>query len=243
MAEGHKAKISQFVPGVQNLLGNRQDIANAAGTWIAAALLDITTNYEFEELRVPGPIVNFQVGVASYSLDYFINSQDTDPTQFIDFFMWLTTSNPPNLGVTGFELKYRRPMVVKPMSVISGTPVKYTQIGRNLIFGFCPNQAYSVQMSYQKRHPLDSGDNPFNFNQTVFLPIDWWNILTYMAAEFGANQLRMLDYAQRYHVALYGDPKKPGDLGLIQARLNQQTRDMSQSERQLQPVVGRYSAR
>lgn len=242
MAEGHKLKVKNYVPGVRALLGNRLDLDDQIGNALIAALLDITTNYEFEELRVPGPIVNFKVGVASYTLDYFINPQDTDPTQFIDFFVWLTTSNPPNLGITGFEIKYRRPMVVKPMSVISGVPVKYTQIGRNLIFGFCPDQAYSVQMSYQKRHPADVFGSS-DFDQTVFLPIDWNQILTYMAAMFVADNVRMLDYADRYRIRLYGDPKKPGDLGLIQARLNQQTRDMSQSERQLQPVVGRYSAR
>src|SRR5690242_20315424 len=115
MAEGHKAKVSNFIIGVQALLGNRQDIIAAAPKWIVSALLDITTNYEFEELRVEGPIVNFIVGQAEYDIDYFLIPQDTDPTQYIDFFMWLTTSNPPNLGITGYELKYRRPMVVRPL--------------------------------------------------------------------------------------------------------------------------------
>lgn len=240
MAEGHKAIVKNFVPGVQRLLGNRQDIVNVAGAWISAAVLELTDNYEFEELRVQGPIVNFQVGNNTYDLDYFINSQDTDPTQFVDFFVWMTTSNPPPIGTTGFEIKYRRPMVVRPMSVISGIPLKYTQIGRKLIFGFNPDQAYTTQMSYQKRHPLDSGDSD-GLNQTIFLPISWWQILEYMAAMLGARELRMLDYAQRYQIALYGDPKNPTELGLIQAKLSQQDRDMSQSERQLVPVVNRYT--
>ena len=76
----------------------------------------------------------------------------------------------------------------------------------------------------------------------VLLDDDWRELIEFGAAMRIASNLRMLDYSEKYHTMLYGDPKKK-ELGLYTARISQLENDIvsNQGMRQLRPVTaGRW---
>jgi hypothetical protein len=94
-------------------------------------------------------------------------------------------------------------------------------------------------MRYQIQHPFS---NPPVLTDEIFLDDDWREIIEYAAALRGAGDLRMLDYATQYHNTLYGDPKKPADVGLLTARASIMENDIvsSQGLRQIRPLMRRW---
>lgn len=239
--------IQDIVPIVVSKLRGRSDLSTYGGlpgsdipSWIFASILDLTASYPFEELIMKGPYTNFIVGQAEYVLNYFLPTDDTEFTMIRSFFRFFVTTNPPQTGTTntvGSELKVRTTPVVEPMSTIPGIPQYWTQNGRILLFGFQPDQPYTVFMRYQRPHPFDISNLPAN---QIYMPSDWREIIAYSAAIRGCEYLGMTDVALTYYKLLHGDPKDPGSVGLIQARQSQMRRNLSVNERQMQPIVRRF---
>lgn len=230
--------IKDLMPGVRRKLGGRDDVDSVSPIWIRDSILELTESYPFNQLEVQGPVVQFQVGVASYFVRYFTNNNERPS---IIYSWWVSSTT--TMGQTGRSIKYRTQPVLDYMSKIPGQVSKWTKHGTDFIVGNQPDQAYATQMKYQREHPFlcDKWDVSGLQNQTVHMPDSWSIIVEFHAAIIGAYELRMQDYATTYHQALYGDPdfKKTGrgNPGLIMQRTSQYDRDSSQNERQIQMVV------
>lgn len=240
--------IQDLIPSVVDKLRGRRDLSIYGGipgsdipSWIYQAILDLTPSFPFEELVMKGPYVNFVVGQNEYLITFFLPSDDRKFTQIRSFFRYFNTTNPPLTGdtnTTGNELKARNTMVVEPMSTIPGLPQYWCQNGNKLLFGFQPDQQYTVFMRYQRPHPFDIANLPAS---QIFMPENWREIIAYAAAIKGCDYLGMNDVGFGYYKLLHGDPKEPASVGLIQARHSQMRRNLSNNERQMQPIVRRYT--
>ena len=121
-------QIKDLVPGVIKKLRGRDDLVNDIPGYIKKALLDITENIEIEELRITGPLSNFIINQAEYPKEGsncpFLAEGDIRITQVVTWFVYFDSSVIIN-QTTGFEIKYRQPRVVEPMSKITGQPTYY----------------------------------------------------------------------------------------------------------------------
>src|SRR3974390_2886494 len=111
--------IKDLVPGVIRKLRNREDLTDVIPSYCKKAILDITQNYEFDELRHTGPIRNFQVNVSEYTRDFLTQPGHGYCTFVVTWFVYFTTTVTVRQS-TGYVIKYRQPRVVEGMSVIQG---------------------------------------------------------------------------------------------------------------------------
>lgn len=235
--------INDLIPGVIRKLRGRSDVSADIPFYVKEALIDITQNYEFEELRINGPITNFIQNQSEYPKTAsgcpFIWPTDVKLTFVVTWYCYFNNTISTTPGATlGLEMKGRSPRVVEPMSKIPGQPVMYAIIGPTLIVGFMPNTNYATQMRYQRQHPFNP-DAALGATQ-VFLPDDWQGILEYAAAEKACDNLGMTEIGTLYHQKLYGAPgngRTAPQMGLIMERMSQQSRNTAFNEKQLKPVV------
>lgn len=239
-------KLSEVVPMVADKLRGRSDLSEYGGaigsdipSWIYHAINDLTPSFPFEELVVDNaPFFQFQVGLARYPIKYFLAENLPSFSMVRSFFRYFTTILPPVLGNVGGIMKCRATGVVYPMSTISGIPSYWCQNGDNILFGFCPDQPYVGQMIYQRKHPFNINNLP---TSVIYMPEDWKEVLAYAAAIKACDYLGMLEVGMQYYKLLHGDPKKPGNIGLLAEKISQLQRNMVTNERQLQPIVSRYT--
>jgi hypothetical protein len=168
--------INDLVPALTAKVRSRYDLVPNMPYYLAVAILDITENTEFEQLKTYGPISNFIVGQSTYPLqgydptgvqgNPFVQDTNARITFITDWFVWFNTSGniqPVNSTTninTGNEINKRDIRVVRPMSVIPGLPTVYVQHGDydnkgNILVGFMPDNPYACQMTYQKEHPFN----------------------------------------------------------------------------------------
>jgi hypothetical protein len=238
--------VADVIPMVVDKLRGRSDLSQYGGaigsdipSWIYHAINDLTPNFPFEELVVDNaPPVNFIVGQARYPIAYFLAERLPPFSMVRSFFRYFVTNliTSPT-GITGSIIKSRATTVVYPMSVIPGLPVYWCQNGNNILIGFNPDQAYVVQMIYQKKHPFTISNL---LADPIFMPDDWKEVLAYAAAIKGCDFLGMNDVGIGYYQMLHGDPKKPGNIGLLAEKKSQMERNMNLNERQMQPIVHNY---
>lgn len=263
--------VNDLVQPVIGKMRGRSDAILNVPYWIAMALIDLSMNYEFEELKCQGPVTNFVQNIASYPLsgydplgingNPFIQATEHRITFIRSFFCWYVPSGTITVGQsTGFEINYRDWRVVEPMSKILGIPSVVCIFGDKatngqLVVGMMPDNPYPCQLSYQREHPFNCGyeqvlqsyGNSALINQIaasrIYLPHDWTEIITLAAAEKGCDDLGLNDVGQLYHNKLYGYKDKRGNEmpGLITVRLTQQDRQVSFNSRQLRPIVKRYT--
>jgi hypothetical protein len=255
-------KINDLIPKVAAYLQNRSDVnetqANAElrpSAWIRDTLREITANYEFEELRIVGPLVTigpnlgWQGSSYMYPVSLFLNQGD-DYTLSWDPVIFLTPGQAASVGLVattsntvGYAMDRVSEKAIQSLLFIpGGVPFKYCRFGNMFWFGSVPGQNYNVYLPYQRRHPFT--DNlP---NSPIYIPDDWLDVLAIGSAERGATILRWNDQATYLHGLLYGDPKyqqsggEEGRPGLISARILQPERDKRLSPVQLVPGVSRY---
>jgi len=256
--------ISGLINKVKANLQNRADVSETQSNpemrpsaWIRDALRELTANYPFEELRVPGPMqtigpgLGFQGSNYAYPVSQFLNQGD-DVTLTEDPVIFLTPTQAAQVGlsvvttnnVVAYPMDYLTPKAIQSLLFIpGGIPFKYTRFGSQFWFGTQPGQPYNVYLPYQRRHTFQP-DLP---TTPICMPQDWFDILAYAAAERGAINLRWNDQANFIHTTLYGDPKSAipgtGELarpGLIAAKILQQERDRRVSPVQLLPGAQRY---
>ncbi len=255
--------INGLINKVKANLQNRSDVSEGASNpemrpsaWIRDALRELTANYPFEELRVTGPLVTigpnmgWQGSSYAYPVSQFLNPGD-DVTLTEDPVIFLTPQQAASVGLVvqstntvAYSMDYLTPKAIQSLLFIpGGIPFKYTRYGSQFWFGTQPGQPYSTYLPYQRRHTF----NPDLVSTPICLPQDWFNILSWAAAEIGAVNLRWNDQANFIHTTLYGDPKSAipgtGELarpGLIAAKILQQERDRRISTIQVLPGVSRY---
>ena len=263
--------INDLVPAVISKLRGRTDKASSCPYYIAQALIDISENYEFEELKQTGPLTNFVVNKSSYPIkgydpngingNPFIQSPTDKITFLRNWFVYFDTNGIVTNGVsTGNEINSRDIRVVEPMSKILGLPSvcclkgSYKNNGQ-IIVGFMPDNPYPTQLTYQRQHPfgctyeqvIQSIGNSSLINQVasshIYMPDDWIEIIILAAAEKACYDIGMNDIGMQYHQQLYGYKDKRGNEmpGIITVRFTQQDRQATFNSRQMKPVVKRYT--
>jgi hypothetical protein len=249
--------INDLIPEVQGWLQNNSDASESATNvtmrpsfWLKRSLQELTANYEFEELKVTGPIKNigpnlgYQGSNYAYPVSYFLNSGD-DVTLTFDPVIFLTPGQAQQAGIAtsatstvGYSLDYMDEKAIQSLLFIQGgVPFRYTRHGSQFWFGSAPGSVYQMYLPYQVRHPFNDEnltDSP------VRIPSDWHEIAAIAAAERGAMKLRWNDQAAFLHNLLHGDPEQPESLGLIAKHLLQPERDRRLSPMTLQVGYERY---
>lgn len=256
--------IATLTPAIVRLLGNRGDVAALATQQIADTIVELSDNYPFERLRETGPVVQFSPGVNTYKASFFVKPAAGDAPQHIwnKTISWFFYLQPPvNLtSVTttgysnpGYNLIFRD---IEDLEVLTNTlslPQFWSQLGEdspdedsgdgNLIVAATPQQAYYTYQRYQFLHPFSY---PAVSADPILLPLLWYDIIQYAAAERIALQLRMEDVADRYHKILFGDPEFErssggrGQPGLIFRRISQTQKNQSRSTRSVRMIRSRY---
>lgn len=254
--------INGLINKVKAALQNRSDVneTNAnpemrPSAWIRDALREITANYEFEELRIVGPLATIGPGLGfrgsnyMYPVSMFLQP-GTDMTLSWDPVIFLTPSQATSVGlvatttnVVGYGMDRVSEKAIQSLLFIpGGIPFKYCRFGNMFWFGSQPGSNFNVYLPYQERHPF-SDDLPLS---KIYVPEEWFQIIAYAAAEIGAIMLRWNEQAAFIHNILYGDPKYQdsggefGRPGLIAARILQPERDKRLSPVQLTVGISRY---
>lgn len=226
--------------GVWLKLAQRGDVVTFGPQWIADAILELSRDYPFEQLERTGPVVQMVNGQYEYPIAFFTISGDTVANLVPSFFMYY---NVPLAGVPaynpGIGLMYKSVDSLELMFSTPGTPAYWSRWNNKIFIAPQPNNTYYSYMRYQVQHPFTT---PVALNDPILLPDEWREIIEYAASVRGAGDLRMLDYQQSYRQILFGDPKKPSDVGLIAARVMQMESDTvsNQGMRQIRPMQRRW---
>jgi len=255
--------INNLVQPCVSKLRQRTDLAPVLPYYIAQALIDISQNTEFEDLKTTGPLTAFTQNVAEYPIigNQFIYPGDYRLTFIDSWFVYFTTGINVQPGVsTGKEIDKRDMRVVEPMSKILGLPSVYTIHGSNknsgrIVVGMMPDQPYACQMRYQRQHPFNipygqvvlaqsDADLANKLGQSeILIPDDWTDIIVYYAAEKACDDIGMNEVGQQYHQKLFGYKDKRGNSmpGLITAKQTEEERNTLFNSRALRPIVRRYT--
>lgn len=263
--------INDLVQPVVYKLRQRTDLMSSMPYYIALAILDLTQNISFEQLKQTGPLANFIVNQAEYPVQgYDINGVTGNPfvsavdhkITFIDaWFVYFTPSGVITPGQsTGKEIDKRDLRVVEPMSKILGIPSLYTIHGAKtnngkIIVGQMPDNPYACQMRYQRQHPfnipfgkvVNAINNSVLSNDLaqsyVYMEDDWSDIVVMYAAEKCAMDVGMNEIAQTYHQALFGYKDKYGSSmpGLVTVKQTGEQRNTGFNSRALRPIVRRFT--
>jgi hypothetical protein len=230
------------------------------------AIIELSDNYPFEQLRVTGPTVQFTPGVNSYPSSFFERPQGGNPFPFTfnKMISWWFYLQPPvtfaggglvGQANPGYNLVFRD---VENIEVLLNTltlPQFWSQMGAQgaavagipdatFYVAATPNIAYFTYARYQFLHPFTapvalSGD-------AIYLPTTWYDIIEYATAERIALVLRMQDVADRFHQKIFGDPMfeatsgARGMPGLIFRRTSQTQKNQARSTRSVRMVRSRY---
>lgn len=230
--------------GVMAKLAMRTDLLSLGGyTWLMDSILEFSRNYRFQWLEQTGPLFYTNAGQSSYPLDDFLVAGDLGkianliPSIFRYFLPYSPIQGAYNSGsilhwksVDALELLFNTP----------GIPAYFTRYGTSVRVAPVPDGSYPMFMRYQVEHPFS---NPPVGTDNFLLDNDWREIAEYAAAERGAINLRMMDYAQSYHTTLFGDPEferssgARGNPGLIFRRIPQPESDSESMMKQIRPMV------
>lgn len=235
--------------GVWNKLSQRQDVFAYGPQWIADTVLEFSNNFPFQGLqRTTTTPVQMTSGQYQYPFSTWVNTGDiptpqnsynANPKMIPSFYMFY---NVPLAGVTGYNpgigLTYKSIDSLELMFSTPGTPAYWSRYGNQIFVAPQPNNTFYSYMRYQIQHAFSQ---PAALSDIIQLDDDWRELIEYGAALRGAGDLRMLDYATSYHNTLYGDPTKPGSVGLVNARISQNENDIvsNQGMRQIRPMNGR----
>lgn len=261
--------INDLVGPVISKLRQRTEYTSLIPYYAAVAILDLTENYEFEELRVTGPLTNFVQNIAEYpaagydplgiSGNPFIQATDHRLTFINNWFIYFDTGGVITPGIsTGMNISKRGLKVVEPMSKILGLPTVYTIHGdkRNkglILVGQMPDNPYACQVRYQREHPFNISPGNILASRSnsallaelgaseIWMPYDWTDIIVYYTAEKICDDVGMNEIGMSYHQKLFGYKDKNGSEmpGLITVKQSPEQRDASYNSRALRPVVRR----
>lgn len=223
--------------GVWAKLSQREDVFTLGAQWIADSVIELSRDYPFEGLEdTSANFVQMTSGQYKYPLSTWLNAPDVIANLVPSFYMFY---NVPLVGVPGYNpgigLTYKSIDSLELMFSTPGTPAYWSRYNNFIYIAPQPNNTFYSYMRYQKQHPFT---NPASLEDVILLPDEWREIIEYSASLRGAGNLRMLDYATSYKNTLFGDPKKPGDVGLIAARVSQMESDTvsNQGMRQIRPM-------
>lgn len=224
------AILNDFVSEVTLNLGNRTDIAPRVSIWLRDAYIDLTMTVPFEELQFTFDDI-FQPTIDIY--DY-----PTDARAIVTLSLSPSMANPS----TSQPIKRRNIQVVRrySTSMNPGVPAIYAPFNRKILVRPVPNLAYPFKWDYWQLPQID----PTNSLDTIVLtPLDWNEIITYMATMRGHLSLLERDKAAEIHTLLYGDPKNVDEPGLIKKKLLIHAAENYDSDYGIRPRVRPYTSK
>ena len=221
------------------------DIAEAC----RKAVLELTEDYEFQDLQHDGPIVNLTQNVPNYYTNYFVRplnpnvgDQGMNVTKITNLFLYYNNysalSQTTNSNA-GYNLGYSSVADMELLINTLGVPTKWTRRNGQIWLGMCPNFAYPIKARYQIEHPFPNQGQPDAGDDPILLPNSWQDIVEYATAMRLANNTRMFDIASQMRTSIYGDPKfqltggTEGTPGLIFHRTSQRERDQTTGTKSL----------
>jgi hypothetical protein len=232
--------------GVYAKLANRQDlIARGVYGWLQESILELSRDYRFENLEKTGPVVPLILNQSKYAMSYFQQPADvgTEVNLIPSLFRYFSTPINVTGANAGSTLAWKTIDTMELMINTPGTPTYFTRYGAQIWVAPLPQTPLQVYLRYQVEHPFIA---PAAGPTDVFLlPNEWKDITEYAAAQRGAINIRMLDYASQYHTMLYGDPEFQrssggrGMPGLIFRRITQMEGDSESQMRQIQVHVSK----
>jgi hypothetical protein len=247
-------QIQSLYQGIVNKFGGRTNFGPAASSvalYVTAAqqaIQELTETIEFEELKTISPIVSLSYGVGTYSISQFIPSGQLtwDLTDIYDWGYWLT----PGSQVGPFRIiKYRRIPTVDmyqfgttapaPPVYFSrfGSPWGISGAGSELVLGPIPDNNYFSFMRFKSRHPFTSTI----YDSPIYVPDSWQEILEYATCLRLAINEGSEKYVTIFRTMLFGDPRDPTNVGLLNSRKKQMERDANHNEWQISVTVNTYS--
>lgn len=243
------ATIADLTPSVVRLLGNRSDVAALVPENMGDAILELSDNYPFEELRLTGPTVQLTPGQNAYDPSVFqaapVSGNTYKINKVLSWFLYygvptnlLSTGGGVGVSNPGYNLRFKDMSDIEVLANTISIPQFWSWLGPDLYVAAVPTKAYYSYIRYQWLHPFTTPTALSTDN--IYLPSTWYDIIEYSTAERIALNLRMQDVADRMHVKLFGDPKRPGELGLIAARTSQTRKNQSRTTRSMQIVRSRY---
>lgn len=220
--------LGSFITQVRPKLGNRTDIDDRITQWLMEAYREISMGYDLETLEAT--VVNSTV----YNIDTY-----SYPTgaRAIKSLMLLNGNSP----VTPTKKDIR---VVRRYQVgILGVPSIWAPFAAQFMLRPTPSQAYPLTIDYWVM-PTIVETSATTINATLIkLPQDWFDILTYLAAEKGHQELQEMDKSEQVHQLIFGDPNpSKGRPGMIKERINRNAAENSISNFGIRPRVRPYGS-
>jgi hypothetical protein len=260
-------KVKSYLQNNSNVSESQSNPEMRPSTWLRDALREITQKYTFEELRKPGPLttigpqLGWQGSNFAYPIKQFLypgedytKSEDPviflTPSQFQQVNQMATQYSVPSPvalmttdNLVAYGMNYLSMKAIQPLLFIQGgIPFLYTRYGNLFYFGSQPGANYNVYLPYQRKHPFsdDLAQSP------VYVPEEWFEVVSVAAAEKGAYKNRWNDQAAALHEMLWGDPDyqrsggEEGMPGMVAALTEQPIRDKRQSPVHIYPGAERY---
>jgi hypothetical protein len=218
---------------------NKVSDISRTDVWLRDALLEITSNpdfrNEFDLLEEFGPTFNLTppsgqppVGTQEYAFSNIVPIGDYNVAT-LDVLIWQdppTNSIRRKLGMS----HYQKADNFQPTFSL---PTEWYRFADTIGFTPVPDKAYQVQARILRQHPIN--DNQLNQTQ-ILIPREWNEILVWAAVERGFMEYLEYEKATKVHILLYGDPKHPDRVGLIEGRKKRREMEGFRTEQALRPV-------
>jgi hypothetical protein len=222
------AILGDSVATVQLNLGNRSDLASRISYWLAKAYLDLGMSYPFEELE---DSIN----------DTF------QPT--IDVYDYPATARAIKTISMSVAPNSQQPVKRKDIKVIrrytttnqQGPPTIYGTRAKQILVRPIPDQAYPFIWDVWLLPAVDQTSAATINASACLLPLDWIEIMEYMATLRGHIALLERDKAGEVHTLLYGDPTNQDQPGLIKTKLLIHAAESYDSDFAMRPKTRAYS--
>lgn len=215
------ATITDRVPRIQFLLGNRTDIDDQIIQWAGDAYLELGSSIPFDEL------------------------EETEEDQFVvDQSDYEYPDNARAVkALTAFINDAPYPLMKKDIRVVSrymtstpGVPAIWAPYNSVIIVRPVPQDTYDFEWRYWIKPVLETDIE----DTELLLPEDWLEVVDYMAAYRGFISLGEAEKAQSTGVLLHGDPRQGGRIGLIKAKLLRKAAESEVSDFAFVPRVRPY---
>lgn len=203
--------------------------------WLRDALLEITSNpdfrNEFDLLEILGPVFNLTSGTQEYDFANIVPAGDYNVAT-LDVLIW---QDPPTNSIRRKlgQSHYQKADNFQPTLSL---PTEWYRFADTIGFTPVPDKAYQIQARILRQHPIN--DNVLNQTQ-ILIPREWNEILVWAAVERGFMEYLEYEKAQKVHILLYGDPKHPDRIGLIESRKKRREMEAHRTEQALRPVYRR----
>ena len=242
MTQKQTFTINDLVSEVILRVENRTTDTSRAAIWLRDGLLEISGNPDyrddFDQLEVLGRTYNVTIGQQEYPFSNLVplpslpNSSGYNMST-LDVFIWIdypTNAIRRKLNPTHYQDSDK-------FQLAQSIPTEWYRFADNIGLNPVPNAPYQIQARILQEHPIDD-DNLAG--TTILLPREWNEVLIWMAAMRGFNELLEYEKAQGIRVLLQGDPKFPGKTGLIEAIKKRRKREAWRQEQPLRPVLRGY---